>query len=138
MYIIIYLYLCSKLENIFFYAPKKIIKQKALLWTIFRAGNLLNGFLNKSLIFCEKWANERFAQKNAWFAHFWWATWAICSWLLNFGEQPERITQGCSFLVSDPSDSLIFGERPQRFAHQKRGNEQIANFLNKPYLYKTY
>ena len=46
-------------------------------------------------------------------------------------------THGHSFLVSNQSDlltSLIFGERPEKFAHiadQKRGNEQIAHFLNK-------
>ena len=46
-----------------------------------------------------------------------------------------------SFLVSDLSDlltSLIFGERPERFAHiphQKRGNERIVNFF---YVYKKY
>ena len=34
-----------------------------------------------------------------------------------------------SFLESDVLTSLIFGELPERFAHQKRGNEQIANFL---------
>ena len=47
-----------------------------------RAGNLLIGFPSESLVFCEKLAHERFAQKNEWFAH-----------------------------------SLIFGERPERFAH---------------------
>ena len=43
-------------------------------------------------------------------AHFWWATWVICS------------------------RSLICGERPERFtliAHQKRRNERFAHFLNK-------
>ena len=49
-----------------------------------------------------------------------------------------------SFLVSNLSDSLtliIFGEQPETFphiAHQKRGNELIANFLSKKDLYKTY
>ena len=41
-------------------------------------------------------------------AHFLWVTWANRSW------------------------PLIFGERPERFAHithQKRGNERIANFF---------
>ena len=39
---------------------------------------------------------------------------------LIFGEQPERFAHGCSFLVSDQRDtltSLIFGEQPQGFAH---------------------
>ena len=39
--------------------------------------------------------NERFAQKNEQFAH-----------CLIFGERPERISHGRSFLVSDLSDSL--------------------------------
>ena len=61
--------------------------------------------------FVKKWANKRFVKKNKQFAHslicsflvsdlsesllvahFWWATWAICS--------------HCSFLVSDLSNSL--------------------------------
>ena len=59
--------------------------------------------------FAQKWANEQFAQKNERFAHdrsfplsnlseslmvahFWWATWAICS--------------NCSFVVSDLSNLL--------------------------------
>ena len=59
---------------------------------------------------------------------------------LIFCELPEQIAHGCSFLVSNLSDlltSLIFGEQPEQFAHNahpKRGNEQIAHFLNK----KTY
>ena len=88
-----------------------------------RAGNSLNLFLSKSLVFLRK--NERirdllkknepffhsliFGERPEWFAHgcsflgsnlneslmvahFWWATWAICS--------------HHSFLVSDLSDSL--------------------------------
>ena len=48
---------------------------------------------------------------------------------LIFGEQPEQIARGRSFLVSDLSDlltSLIFGEGPEQFTHiarQKRGNK---------------
>ena len=63
---------------------------------------------------------------------------------LIFGERPEGFAHGGSFLVSDLSDfltSLIFGERPERFAHiahQKRGKEQISHFLNKKNVYKTY
>ena len=40
-------------------------------------------------------------------AHFWWATWTICSWLLIFRERPGRITHGCSFFVSDLGESLM-------------------------------
>ena len=63
---------------------------------------------------------------------------------LIFGERPERITHGRSFLVSDLSDSLtslIFGERFEQFAHiahQKRGKERITHILNKKNVYKTY
>ena len=105
-----------------------------------RAGNSLIGFLSELLVFGEKMSEWGFAQRNEQFDHFRWATWAIRSWSLIFGEQPERIAHGCSFLVSDLTDSLtslIFGEPPEWFthiAHQKRGNEQITNFFNK----KTY
>ena len=61
-------------------------------------------FCERSTLFCPKWANERFPQKNEWFAHFWWATWAIRSRLLIFGERPEGIAHGRSVLVSDMSD----------------------------------
>ena len=79
--------------------------------------------------FEKKWANERFVQKNEWFAH-----------LLIFGERPERIAHGLSFVVCDLSDlltSIIFGELPELFAHiahQKWGNERIAHFFKE----KTY
>ena len=76
-----------------------------------RAGNLLIWFPSESLVFCQKmsqWAihSKKWAIHS--FAHFWWATLANCSW------------------------SLIFCERPERFAHiahQKRGNEWIAHFF---------
>ena len=79
--------------------------------------------------FAKKWVNKQFGQKNEHLAHS-----------LIFGERPEQIAHGHSFLVSDLSDSLtslIFGEWPERFAHiahQKRGNEWIYHFLKK----KTY
>ena len=88
-------------------------------------------FLSNCSFFANKWSNKRFAQKNEWFAHFWWATWAIGSWSLIFSERREWIAHGRSFLVSDLSDLLtlfIFGERPEQFAHiahHKWGNEQI-------------
>ena len=73
-------------------------------------------FLSKSLIgfsvqiahyFAKKWGNEQFAQKKTErFAHFWWATWAIYSWLLILGEQPERIAHSRTFFVSNLSDLL--------------------------------
>ena len=86
--------------------------------------NTFNGYLDNILIVqCTVYIYQgwefahRFSER---IAHFWWATWAICSWSLIFGERPEQIAHGCSFLVSDLSDSLtslIFGERPERFAH---------------------
>ena len=97
-----------------------------------RAGNSLIGFPSESLVFYPKmseWVNHSFA-------HCWWATWAIRSRSLISSGQPEWITHGCSFLVSDLSDllkMLIFGEQPERFTHithQKRGNEKI--------VYNTY
>ena len=53
--------------------------------------------MSKWVICSKKWAICSFT-------HFWWATWAIRSWSLIFGEQPERIAHGRSFLVSDLSD----------------------------------
>ena len=46
-----------------------------------------------------------------------WATWVICSRLLITSERCERIAHGRSFLVSNLITSLIFGERPEQFAH---------------------
>ena len=55
-------------------------------WTVLcRAGNSLIGFLSELLVFCEKiseWAIRSKKRPIPSFAHFWWATWAICSWLL--------------------------------------------------------
>ena len=61
-----------------------------------RAGNSLIGFPSESLVFCQKWANERFAQKNEQFTH-----------LLIYGERPEGFAHNCSFPLSDVSESLI-------------------------------
>ena len=68
-----------------------------------------------------KWAIRSKIRAIRSFAQFWWGTWAIRSWSLIFGERPEWIAHGCSFLVSDlrnwltslikkeeRSDSLIF------------------------------
>ena len=75
----------------------------------FRAGNSLIGFPSESLVFTQKRSNEQFAQKTSdslirsflvsdlsdllMIAHFLWAMWA------------------------NPSGSLIFGERSERFTH---------------------
>ena len=51
---------------------------------------------------------------------------------LIFGEQPERIAHGRSFLVSDLSDlltSLIFGEGPEWFAHIVHLKEGMSESL---------
>ena len=109
-----------------------------------RAVNLLIGFPSESLIFYPKmseWAIGSKKQPIHSFAHFWWVTWAVCSRSLSSSERCEQIAHGRSFLVSDLSDwftSLIVGERPERFTHQKRGNERFALFLNKKRVYKTY
>ena len=74
-----------------------------------RAGNSLIGFLSKSLVFCpniSEWAICSKKRAIHSFAHFWWATWAICLWSLIFGEWPERLAHGRSFLVSDLIYSL--------------------------------
>ena len=61
-----------------------------------------------------------------------------------FCERPEQFAHGCSFLVSDMSDLLtllIFGERSEQFAYiaqRKRGNERITHFFNLKDVYKTY
>ena len=76
---------------------------------------------------------------------------------LIFGERPEQFAHGCSFLVSDLSKSLIVAHfwwatwaiclhrsfwwaiwAIRSHCSPKRGNEQIAHFLNKKKLYKTY
>ena len=77
-------------------------------------------FWGNRWVFAKKWANQWFPLKNEWFAHFWWVTWAICSWSLIFGKRCEWIAHGHSFLVSNLSDlltSLTFGEGPEWFAH---------------------
>ena len=86
-----------------------------------RAGNLLICFLSELLVFSQKvseWAirSKKWAIRS--FAHFWWVAWAIRLRLLIFGEQTEQIAHGCSFLVSDLSDSLT----------SLRGNEQRSCF----------
>ena len=46
----------------------------------------------------------------------------VLSESLIFGERPERIAHDRSFLVSDLRDlltSLIFGEQPEQFAHSR-------------------
>ena len=63
---------------------------------ITRAENSLIGFLSESHVFAKKWANKRFDQKHEQFAHS-----------LIFGERPERFAHGCSFLVSNLSESLM-------------------------------
>ena len=111
-----------------------------------RAGNSLIGFLIKLLVFCEKmskWAIRSTKQAIRSFGHFWWGPGGIRSWLLIYGERPERIAHGRSFLVNELSDSLtslIFGERPERFAHianQKWGNERITHFFKQKKLFET-
>ena len=45
---------------------------------------------------------------------------AVHAHLLYYHERPEQIAHGCSFVMSDLSDSLTVAlclERPERFAH---------------------
>ena len=82
--------------------------------------NRLIFFLPKNEQIMSEWAIHLNKRAICSFAYFRWPTWAIRSWSLIFGEQPERISHGCSFLMSDLRDSLTslnFGERPERFAH---------------------
>ena len=79
---------------------------------LFRAGTSLNGFLSKSLVYCEKmseWAIRSKKRAIRSFANFWWATWAICS--------------HHSFLVSDLSNSLTS-------LPKKEGMNESLIFLN--------
>ena len=39
-------------------------------------------------------------------AHFWWATWVNRAWSLIFSERPERFAHSRSFVMSNLSDSL--------------------------------
>ena len=59
------------------------------------------------------WVKERFTYKK-WgipsFAHLSWATWANRSWLLICHERPEWFAQGCSFVLSDLSESLTVAQ----------------------------
>ena len=106
-------------------------KQDAHSYSKSRAGNSLISCLSESLVFCKKMSEWAICSKKERFTH---------SFI--FGEQPERITHGRSFLVTKMRDlltSLIFGERPEQFphiTHQKWGNEPIAIFFFLS-LYKT-
>ena len=108
--------------------PKYINKIFAFEITSFgciysRLGIHSSVFWANRTFFCEK--NELMSdllKKRAIcsFAHFWWATWTICSQSLISSERPEQIAHGCLFLLSDLSDlliSLIFYEQPEQFAH---------------------
>ena len=98
--------------------------------------NHSSDFWANCLFFAQKWANERFAQKNELFthslifgeqperfahdrsfplrdlseslmvAHFWWAIWTNCSWSLISSEGPVQMAHGGSFLVRDLNESL--------------------------------
>ena len=84
-----------------------------------RVGNPLIRFLSESLIFCEKmskWAIHSKKRVIRSFAHFWWATWAINSFLMSdlskllmvahFWWATWVIHSHPSFLVCDLRDSL--------------------------------
>ena len=79
-----------------------LLKNKKIETLFTRAGNSLIRFLSELLVFCEKWANERFAQKYERFAK----KYERFANSLIFGEQPKGFAHGRSFLVCDMSDSL--------------------------------
>ena len=82
----------------------------------FRVGNSLIEFFAKKVKKVTKWAIR---SKSEWFAHFWWATWAIRSQLIISSELPERIAHGRLFVLSDLSYSLT----------SLRRNEQKFSFF---------
>ena len=88
--------------SIFHFYPTLIFPRhgnKVLTCIIFRVGNLLISFLSESIVFCKKWANNEqmsdLLKKTS--------DSLLCSF---FGEWPEQITHGHSFLVSKLSDLL--------------------------------
>ena len=102
--------------------------------------------------FAQKWANERFAQKNKWiarflpknermsdslqkrairsFAHFWWATWAIGSCSLIYGKQPERFAHIAQFWWATWAIHSHHSPKKREWA--------IRSFFKSKTIYKTY
>ena len=100
---------CRPFPFIWLYFTSDRALQSVTFSKIRRARNSLIGFLSESLVFCDKmseWAIQLKKTRDSLIhsflvsdlsdllmvAHFWWATWAICS--------------HCSILVSDLSDLL--------------------------------
>ena len=98
---------CSSLASVWIIIKYSCFAGLEIRSSVFRANCL---FLAKKM---SEWAIRSKKRAIHSFAHFWWAKWAIRS-----------------FLVSEMSDlltSLIFGEPNEQFthiAHQKRGNER--------------
>ena len=98
-------------------------KPEQIYWLIFRARNSLIGFLSESLVFCEK--NERMyyyllkKREICSFALFGWATLATRSWSLIFGERPERFAQIAYFWWAT------------WVTRSHRSEEMIRSFFNK-------
>ena len=122
---------------------KKCFKNVFLI----RAGNSLIGFLSKSLFFRPKMSDLSNLQKKMsdsligsflvsalsdllTITHFLWAIWANCSWSLIFGKRPEQFAHIAHFfwapwaICSHRSEELSDSERIAHIAYQKRGNEQ--------------
>ena len=96
----------ERVSKLLFFLSKSLIC--SLFWQkTSRVGNSLIVFLSESIVFCQNISEWAICSKK-WaicsFAHFWWATWSICSWSLISSEQSEQIAHGRSFLVSDLSD----------------------------------
>ena len=119
--------LASKpLQNVWCWNERKFnSKQMIQFWdfwpvnTLPRAGNSLIGFPRKSFIFCPKISKWAIRSKNKLFTHLQW------------------LAHVRSFPLSDLSESLMVALfwwatwAIRSHCPQKRGNERIANFLNK-------
>ena len=96
-------------------------------------------WVNSSFL-AKKWATERFAREKktiCLFSHFWWVTWAICSWSVVFVEQPERIAHSRSFVLSDLSEVLTVAQLIwAKWANERWANEQIPSPANNKYKFK--
>ena len=82
-------------------STKKYCCLIAVKITYLQGWKFTHRFLERIALFLQKnvWMSNSL-KKNEWFAHFWWATWAICSQSLIFGGQAERFAHSLSFLVS--------------------------------------
>ena len=92
-----------------------------------RVGNSIIGFLRESLVFCKKWAMERFPQ-NKWairsFTHFWWETWATWETCSNRSLKGGNKRISCLF-----SKLSKLYKKTYKKNYIRKKIEQIARFL---------